>query len=132
MARSYRGHRTHRHRYAYNPRLRMARMPHGALRVISTGVPLFFAAGVYYALNGGQYVSVEPPIGAIVPYLPAGASLIHVDGRPYYVYSTVYYLRVSNGYMIVEPPVPVEQPDEAAEPPPEAAEPPPEADPAYE
>jgi len=46
---------------------------------------------------------VAPPLGAVIPALPDGCSVVYVRGPPYYYY---YSVAPSGGYLVVNPPVP--------------------------
>jgi hypothetical protein len=61
--------------------------------------PFYFGADLYYyyggvfyrPYDGGGYEVAVPPIGAVVPALPKGASSIVIDGQQYYELNGVYY-----------------------------------------
>jgi hypothetical protein len=63
-------------------------------------------SGVWYRRAGTHFVVVLPPVGAIVPVLPAHFTIVWVAGVPYYYAGGVYYIwhperRV---YVVTEPP----------------------------
>jgi hypothetical protein len=61
--------------------------------------PFYFGANLYYyyggvfyrPYDGGGYEVTVPPVGAVVPGLPKGASSIVIDGQQYYEFNGVYY-----------------------------------------
>ena len=61
--------------------------------------PFYFGADLYYyyggvfyrPYDGGGYEVTVPPVGAVVPGLPKGASSIVIDGQQYYEFNGVYY-----------------------------------------
>jgi hypothetical protein len=61
--------------------------------------PFYFGADLYYyyggvfyrPYDGGGYEVTVPPVGAVVPALPKGASSIVIDGQQYYEFNGVYY-----------------------------------------
>jgi hypothetical protein len=52
----------------------------------------YYYGGVFYRpYDGGGYEVTIPPVGAVVPALPKGASSIAIDGQQYYEFNGVYY-----------------------------------------
>jgi hypothetical protein len=52
----------------------------------------YYYGGVFYRpYDGGGYEVTVPPVGAVVPALPKGASSIVIDGQQYYEFNGVYY-----------------------------------------
>ena len=55
------------------------------------------------AEDGDEYVVVQPPVGATVPYVPDDAEKKTVNEVEYYVYSGIYYqAKSSNGDVVYE------------------------------
>jgi Family of unknown function (DUF6515) len=52
----------------------------------------YYYGGVFYRpYDGGGYEVTVPPVGAVVPALPKGASSLAIDGQQYYEFNGVYY-----------------------------------------
>ncbi len=49
----------------------------------------------------GNYVVVNAPEGAIVPYLPEGYTALQRDGREYYEFAGTYYVPYYAGDQLV-------------------------------
>ena len=61
--------------------------------------------GIYYQpQSDGDYVVVQAPVGAIVPYLPSGIVTIPVGPTNYYYLDGVFYVQQDSGYAVVNPP----------------------------
>lgn len=71
----------------------------------------FYIGGTWYLPSGPNFVVVRPPIGIIVPVLPAFYTTIWFGGVPYYYANDVYYVWRPdlNGYQVAEPPIEEEQ-----------------------
>lgn len=53
--------------------------------------------GVFYRIKGnGQLKVVEPPVGAVIPFLPYDYKVVHVNGRHYYQVENVLYRQVNH------------------------------------
>jgi hypothetical protein len=63
-----------------------------------------YGDGFYVAQPDGQYLVVQPPIGVVVPELPAGAIPIVVGPTTYYYLDGVFYVPQANGFAVVNPP----------------------------
>jgi len=72
----------------------------------------FYSDGLYYSYIGdGDYVIVNPPIGAYVNVIPPDFQPVNINGRLYYTNGGVYYLLTEHhGYKVVPTPVVYEQP----------------------
>ena len=79
-------------------------LPSGHISVNYRGGRYFFQSGVWFHLNGGRYRVVRPPLGLIVPVLPAGSTTVWVGSLPYYYANEVYYTSAPNGYAVAAPP----------------------------
>jgi hypothetical protein len=68
----------------------------------------YYYASTFYTPDGKDYVVVQPPIGATVPYVPDGNQKKEVNGIQYYVYADIYYQAKSDDgdivYEVVEHP----------------------------
>ena len=66
----------------------------------------FFFEGAWYLPSGPNFVVVRPPIGIIVPVLPAFYTTLWFHGLPYYYANDVYYMWRPdlNGYQVTEAP----------------------------
>jgi len=71
----------------------------------------FYFGGSWYLPSDSHYVVVRPPIGIVVPILPAFYTTIWLGGIPYYYANDVYYTWRAdlNGYQVAEPPVEAEE-----------------------
>ncbi len=69
------------------------------------GQRYYYDDGVYYEPQGNGYTAVQPPIGAVVSYLPNGYLTIPMGDDTYYYYAGVFYLPQGNGYRIVPGPI---------------------------
>ena len=47
---------------------------------------------------------VPAPMGAVVPMLPPGYTVVYMGGLPYYYYGNAYYAAAPNGYVVTAPP----------------------------
>ncbi len=79
-------------------------LPKTHYRVDHGGRPYYYWGGHFYNPEGGVYVSVTAPIGAIVPVLPGGFVTIGIGSGSYYYYAGVYYRPAPQGYVVVEKP----------------------------
>ena len=71
--------------------LRLGVLPFG-FRTIYVGPSLFYYYdGIYYRPYGRSYEVASPPLGAQVPDLPRGATVVVIDGQKYYEYYGTYY-----------------------------------------
>lgn len=91
---------------------RVERCPSHARVVVVAGRPYRYWDGVFYTSSSGGFVSVRPPLGAVVLTLPIGHGYVVVGGRLYYTYGGSFYRRTGGGYVVVEDPnrVVVQQP----------------------
>jgi uncharacterized protein YgiM (DUF1202 family) len=64
----------------------------------------YYNAGSFYRKDPGGYVVIDPPVGAVVPALPADYNFLLVDGVRYYTSAENYYLQVTGGYQVVPDP----------------------------
>ncbi|MEJ2360121.1 MAG: hypothetical protein P8Z75_01640 [Gammaproteobacteria bacterium] len=66
----------------------------------------YYHAGIWYRPVGTHFVVVVPPIGLVVPILPAFYTTIWFNGIPYYYANSVYYMwdPARDGYVVTEPP----------------------------
>jgi hypothetical protein len=91
----------------YAPRLgfRLSVLPYGYYPFYWGDYQYFYSDGYYYQYNNNDYTVVEPPLGAILDQLPAGAKSLMIDGEQYYELNGVYYQAItkddgSTGYQI--------------------------------
>ena len=64
----------------------------------------YYRDGLYYRNLDGEYVIVEPPIGAVVRRIPVDYHAIVINGVTYYTDSGVYYVYTPSGYQVVPAP----------------------------
>lgn len=75
----------------------------------------YFYGGIWYRPYGSRFIVVSPPIGIVVPILPAFYTTIWVGGIPYYYANDVYYVwdPARDGYVVTNPPPQVNQQEPA-------------------
>jgi len=114
------GHHDAHHFYRYHDHphygYRMHYLPEGYFTVWAGGVKYFYYDGLYYSyVGGGDYVLVNPPMGAYVNAIPSDFQRVNINGRIYYTDNGVYYLLTEHhGYKVVAAPVVYAQPVVAA------------------
>jgi len=59
---------------------------------------------MFYRSTPGGYVVVPAPMGAVVPALPPGYTVVYMGGMPYYYYGNAYYAAAPSGYVVTAPP----------------------------
>jgi len=65
----------------------------------------YYYDGLYYSYVGnGDYVFVNPPIGARVNVIPSDFQPVFINGRTYYVDNGIYYIHTHHGYEVVSQP----------------------------
>jgi len=66
----------------------------------------YYYDGLYYTFVGGDYVLVNPPVGAYVQVIPPDFQAVIINGRTYYTDNGVYYILTRyHGYKVVAAPV---------------------------
>jgi hypothetical protein len=83
----------------------VAALPPGHVVLSFRGDPFFFHSGVWYRRGGPGYVVARPPVGIIVPSLPAVIATVVAGGLLYYYANDVYYRQAPGGYVVAEEPV---------------------------
>lgn len=80
--------------------------PKGAIVVNYAGLPYRFYNGVWFEPRGPVFIVVEPPIGLVVPQLPAFATAFQSGAQSYFYANDVYYLARPElaGYEVVNDP----------------------------
>lgn len=99
--------RRHGHDHVYPDRGAVVRdVPQGAIAVNYAGISYRFVGGVWYQRVGPAYVVVAPPIGLIVPQLPAFATSFDSAGKNYVYANDVFYRPRPDlgGYEVVNDP----------------------------
>ncbi|HEV2269710.1 MAG TPA: DUF6515 family protein [Steroidobacteraceae bacterium] len=95
------------HHHVYPDRGAVIReLPQGAIGVNYAGISYRFVAGVWYERLGPAYIVVAPPIGLIVPNLPAFATSFDSAGKAYLYANDVFYRPRPDlgGYEVVNDP----------------------------
>lgn len=105
----YRTHmdRRHGHDHVYPDRGAVVRdAPRGAASVNYAGLSFRFASGVWYERLGPAYIVVAPPIGVVVPQLPAFVTSFDSAGKTYLYSNDVFYRPRPDlgGYEVVNDP----------------------------
>jgi len=71
----------------------------------------YYYDGLYYNYVGGDYIIVNPPMGAYVTVIPSDFQPVIINGRTYYTDNGVYYILTQHhGYKVVAAPVVYAQP----------------------
>lgn len=83
---------------------RLYQVPSGHQRVAYAGREYIFYDGHFYAGDNDEYVSIAPPLGAVVRQLPTEAERVGSLSQRVYRYRGVHYRRVSQGYQVVAAP----------------------------
>ena len=76
----------------------------GIVAVSIAGASLLYSAGMFYRSTPAGYVVVPAPMGAVVPALPPGYTVVYMGSVPYYYYGNAYYAAAPNGYVVTAPP----------------------------
>jgi len=76
----------------------------GIVAVSLAGASLLYSAGMFYRSTPAGYVVMPAPMGAVVPGLPPGYTVVYMNGVPYYYYGNTYYAAAPNGYVVTTPP----------------------------
>lgn len=105
--------RYERQRYYPRPGVRINVLPQRHFVVRFHDDRYYFHAGIWYRPFGGRFVVVTPPIGVIVPILPAYYTTVWYAGVPYYYANNVYYIwdPARDGYVVTNPPPEVNDKD---------------------
>ncbi|HZF16196.1 MAG TPA: DUF6515 family protein [Steroidobacteraceae bacterium] len=99
------------HDHYYPPRgYAVNALPSGYYGAHYRGGQYYYHGGVWYRPYGPHFVVVRPPIGIVVPLLPAFYTTVWIGGFPYYYADDTFYTwrPEMRGYEVTEPP------DEAA------------------
>ena len=85
----------------------LSKPPAQAAPVTVTNNTYYYDSGAFYtkAMHEGEvvYQVVEPPVGAVVPTLPAGCTSVNKGGTAYSQCGPTYYQKVSSGYQVATP-----------------------------
>ena len=76
----------------------------GIVALSIAGAEFLYTAGMFYRSTPAGYVIVPAPMGAVVPALPPGYTIVYMGGMPYYYYGNAYYAAAPNGYVVTAPP----------------------------
>jgi hypothetical protein len=89
-------------------------LPAGYFTIWVGGTRYYYADGLYYSYIGdGDYVLVNPPIGAFVNSIPPDFQPVIINGTTYYTDNGVYYILTRHhGYKVVAAPVIYAQPQQ--------------------
>jgi hypothetical protein len=97
----------HGHNHVYPDRGAIFReVPQGAVVVNYAGVSYRFRDGVWFEPRGPAFIVVVPPIGLVVPTLPAFATTVESGGQRYLYSNDIYYRARPDlgGYEVVNDP----------------------------
>ncbi|MFH0753852.1 MAG: DUF6515 family protein [Candidatus Omnitrophota bacterium] len=100
-------HRPRLDRYRDHPRfgVKINLVPDIYMPIVVGSGRYYYYDGLYYLWDGGVYVLVPPPVGAIVPSIPSDYRPVMINRTIYYFDSGVYYIRSRHGYEVVYPPM---------------------------
>jgi hypothetical protein len=89
-------------------------LPAGCFSIWVGGARYYYYDGLYYSYVGdGDYVIVNPPVGAYVNTIPPDFQPVIINGRTYYTDNGVYYILTRyHGYKVVVAPVVYAQPQQ--------------------
>jgi len=91
--------------------LHMHFLPAGYITIRVGWHRYYYYDGLYYNYVGGDYVLVNPPVGAYVNVIPPDFQPVLINGRTYYTDNGVFYILTRrHGYKVVAPPVVYVQP----------------------
>jgi len=93
-------------RYYPRPGYNVIKLPPKHYSVHYHNSRYYFHGGIWYRPVGTRFVVVAPPIGIVVPFLPAFYTTIWFGGIPYYYANDVYYVwdASRDGYVVTNPP----------------------------
>lgn len=97
----------HEHnRYYPPPGYQVRALPADHRTVVYRDVTYYFYDAIWYRPVGPGFIVVLPPIGLIIPVLPAFYTVIWVGAIPYYYAAGVYYTWYPEyrAYVVTEPP----------------------------
>jgi hypothetical protein len=80
-------------------------LPAAAVGLSVANAQYWYANGVYYGLQNGQYVIAPPPYGAVVSTEPPSCSVVYVGTSNRLDCGGAFYAPVSNGYQVIPPPI---------------------------
>ncbi|MBF0571089.1 MAG: hypothetical protein HQL12_04390 [Candidatus Omnitrophica bacterium] len=109
-------HHEDRHFYGWHEHphygLHIGFLPEGSYTIWVGRDRYYYYDGLYYAYVGhGDYVLVNPPVGAFVSAIPSDFRPVVINGEVYYTDNGVYYILTKHhGYKVVPEPVVYAQP----------------------
>ncbi|MBS1668955.1 MAG: hypothetical protein JST58_16390 [Bacteroidetes bacterium] len=75
-----------------------------AIRLSIGNSNYYYSDGCYYSPYNDGYAVVQPPMGAVVGYLPDGYETVLVGNDYYYYFAGVFYIDNGQGYQMVAAP----------------------------
>jgi len=106
-SRDYRLDRRYNHdRYYPRPGHSIIKLPPKHYSIHYHDRDYYYHGGIWYRPVGSSFVVIAPPIGIVVPFLPAFYTTIWFGGIPYYYANDVYYVwdPTRDGYVVTNPP----------------------------
>ena len=99
-------HRYSHDRYYPRPGYNIVKLPPKHYSIRYHDAYYYFHGGIWYHPVGTRFVVIAPPIGIVVPFLPAFYTTIWFGGIPYYYANDVYYVwdPARDGYVVTNPP----------------------------
>ena len=98
--------RFNHNRYYPRPGFNVQKLPPKPYVVRHGNDRYYYSGGIWYRPYSGHYVVIAPPLGLIVPVLPAFYTTIWFSGVPYYYANDTYYVWDAghSGYVVTTPP----------------------------
>ncbi len=98
-------------RYYPRPGYNVIKLPPKHYTVHYHNTRYYFHSGIWYRPVGSSFVVIAPPIGIVVPFLPAFYTTIWFGGIPYYYANDVYYVwdAPRDGYVVTNPPANIDE-----------------------
>ncbi len=82
-----------------------AALPAAAYAMSVAGTDYWYAGGVYYGWDAGEYTVVAPPIGAVIPAPPPSCSTVDFGAGKTFDCGGAFYSQAPNGYRVIPPPI---------------------------
>jgi len=90
---------------------RVHNLPHHVSILFNNQNYFYDDDGNYYQQQDGDYMVVQPPVGAIVAALPPGVATVVAGPTTYYYLDGVFYVAQDNSFAVVNPPAGIVVPD---------------------
>lgn len=90
----------------YRPGYVIRTLPTAVISLTLGNILFYYSEGIYYRRHHTGFIIALPPVGLIVPVLPADYVIVRLHGITYYYYGDVYYVwdGYHRAYRVVEAP----------------------------